>query len=151
MFIFKICVAKINFFYFSFRTFRLINVASSNNNNYIPGTCNIGGSEIVRRKNLSYILFFISICISGFYFFRAHQDNLVLAIVFFVWSASFVALLQVLNKFCVRYGLTGRFNFGNNKSGGRTRNTEFISADRKKTIVMIIQGVFIAEIGRAHV
>ena len=115
-------------------------------NNYIPGTCNIGGSELTRRKRIAILLFILSMVLSGFYYIRAHSDYLVLVLVFGFWAATSVSLLQVLNKFCVRYGLGGSFNFGANGQSGRTRNAEFIATDRRKTFLMLIQATLISAV-----
>lgn len=114
--------------------------------NYIPGSCNIGGVELKKRRMLSWITFIFSLFLSSFFVYRGHSDLLLIGIIFIFWTATIVIFLQVANRFCVRFGLEGRYNFGGKRFSGKVDNPQFLKADRLKALFMLLQAVFISAV-----
>ena len=78
---------------------------------YIPGVCNIGRTEIQRRKLIGWTA--AAICLVMWALFVVFRISPLWRILLFL-PAMFAAvgLLQAAWGFCAKYGLGGAFNFG---------------------------------------
>ena len=77
---------------------------------YVPGACNIGSREIMRRRAVG-IAALVFTLISGYTLLAA--DDLTRAArwgIFFPLFVSAIGFIQARNKFCMAYGLAGTFN-----------------------------------------
>ncbi len=107
---------------------------------YIPGTCNIGREEIIRRRNgaiFSAILTVIVVCI----LLLTHADKLWRLVIFLPLTALAVSIQQWYFKFCVNFGMRGIYNF---KELGNTTTVEdrkMKREDRAKAGKMILAAV----------
>jgi hypothetical protein len=115
---------------------------------YIPGTCNIGASEINQRQRIGLIglgLTFVSIIVYLGLVYLMGLDIILGALVFLPAVMSVVGLVQARNKFCAAYGLAKQQNV--TLSLGRTTKVEDISSqkkDRIKALKILLQSTIIA-------
>ena len=95
---------------------------------YIPGSCNIGQSEIRRRQLIAVIgaISTISGAIHMFNNYASRTPRLALFIPAMVFSAGWV---QSRKKFCLAYGFMGVFNFGKAGKAQKVRSDEEKKAD----------------------
>ncbi len=113
---------------------------------YIPGACNIGKSEIERRKQGGWIGLTATIILYVLlaYFETARIWRL---IIFIPATAAAVGFLQARMHFCAYFGMVGVFNFG--PEVGKTdtvEQAEFRAADRRKAWQIIIYSLIIGAV-----
>lgn len=110
---------------------------------YQPGSCNIGGPEIRRRKKSAIIGAIFSI---AFYIFvlSIHAPKGVRALIFFPLVLATIGWCQSRRKFCLAYGLSGVFNFGNLGEVSRVQDPAQRSADRAQALKMLAQATVVA-------
>lgn len=117
---------------------------SETNHDYVPGVCNIGAREIMRRRAVGIAALVFAI-VSGYTLLMA--DELTRSArwgIFFPLLVSAIGFIQARNKFCLAYGLAGTFNFG--KIGDMQRIFDVASkrSDRRKAFTMLIQAAIIS-------
>ena len=110
---------------------------------YQAGVCNIGPSEVARRRQVAYLggalyIFFIAFAILRDFSSVTTVTALFPAIIFSV------GFIQSRRKFCLAYGLMGSFNF--QKLGSLTQVEDQISlkADRSTAISILTQALGLA-------
>lgn len=110
---------------------------------YQAGVCNIGPSEVARRRQVAYLggalyIFFIAFAILKDFSSVTTVTALFPAIIFSV------GFIQSRRKFCLAYGLMGSFNF--QKLGSLTQVEDQISlkADRSTAISILTQALGLA-------
>lgn len=110
---------------------------------YIPGTCNIGQSEIRRRKFVALVgaLFSISTAIGFIVNDKSQSARLGLFVPLLVFAVGFI---QSRKKFCLAYGLMGTFNLGNLGGISRVSNPEDRAADRKTALTIFGEAALLA-------
>jgi Ni/Fe-hydrogenase subunit HybB-like protein len=109
-------------------------------NEYIPGTCNIGPKEIAMRKRASIYaaIFFIGLTT----LMLTLQIDKYWRLILFIPAATFgVTFQQWYFKFCVYFGLKGVFNFGDMGQQFTIEQKENYKKDRIKVAKMITLGV----------
>lgn len=123
----------------------ILNLTSSGSPNqqqeeYIPGVCNIGKKEIERRKHAAIFGFALCLlCITLIQWFDADR---VWKLLLFIPAASLgVSFQQWYFKFCVAFGIKGVFNFGNIGKTFSVEQKEYFRKDRIKAWQMIISGI----------
>ena len=110
---------------------------------YIPGSCNLGKSEVRRRQLVALFGAFLTLsAIAGF----AAKDvvgsaRFSIFIPLMVFSVGFI---QSRRKFCLAYGFMGTFNLGKLGDLARVANPEDRRADRKTALVILIQSAALA-------
>lgn len=113
---------------------------------YVPGVCNIGAREIIRRRTVG-IAAFVFALLSGYTLLMADQvTQSARWSIFFPLLVSAIGFIQARNKFCLAYGLAGTFNFGKISEMERVFDLESKKADRKKAISILIQATLAAAI-----
>lgn len=116
---------------------------------YLPGVCNIGSREILRRRAVG-IAALVFALISGYTLYAA--DDLSRSArwgVFFPLLVSAIGFIQARNKFCLAYGLAGTFNFGKIGDMERVFDIESKKVDRRKAILILLQATLIAGLATA--
>ena len=110
---------------------------------YEAGVCNIGASEVARRRQVAYLggalyTFFLALAIIQDFSSVTTIAALIPAILFSV------GFIQSRRKFCLAYGLMGSFNF--QKLGSLTQVEDQISlkADRSTALSILAQSVGLA-------
>lgn len=110
---------------------------------YVPGTCNLGKSEIRRRQIVALIGAFLSISalvgLLGTDAPRAARWSLFAPLMVFA-----VGFIQSRKRFCLAYGLMGTFNLGKLGDIARVQNSEDRSADRKTALKILAQSAALA-------
>ncbi len=107
---------------------------------YIPGTCNIGPSEIKARKIFAIYAAIFGILLIVF-LLVFHADKL-WRLTLFLPAASFgVGFQQWYYHFCVNFGLRGIFNFGDMGKTFSVEQKEDFKKDRMKAKKMLIIGI----------
>lgn len=122
---------------------------SETNSGYLPGVCNIGSREIMRRRAVG-IAALVFALISGYTLYAA--DDLTKSArwgVFFPLFVSAIGFIQARSKFCLAYGLAGTFNFGKIGDMERVFDAESKKSDRSKALVILVQSAIIAGVTTA--
>lgn len=114
-----------------------------NENKYIPGTCNIGKQEMIKRRN-GAITAGISAVLIATGLLVAHLDKNWRLIIFLPLISFFIGIQQWYFKFCVGFGMKGLFNFGDLGHVNNVEAQEMHKADRNKALKMIITGIILA-------
>lgn len=101
-------------------------------NAYVPGVCNIGGSEITFRKAVGWVGLLSTVGLLVFFCITPVEPALRLILGATAFTAA-LGLLQARQRFCINYGMMGRYNLGPGASGG-VQSPEERSADRKTSL-----------------
>jgi hypothetical protein len=108
---------------------------------YIPGTCNLGKSEVRRRQFVA----FLGLALSIFSAFGLWQGStlarLTIFLPLFVFAVGFV---QSRRKFCMAYGFAGAFNLGRLGELSRVQDPADRAADRKTALSILGQAALLA-------
>jgi len=117
---------------------------------YIPGTCNIGGSEVNRRRMVALIglIITLSSLATSITNDASRQARLGIFIPALVMSVGWV---QSRRKFCLAYGFAGTFNFGKLGAISRVSDPVARAADRKTAIKIFAQSALYAGLVTAAV
>ena len=108
---------------------------------YIPGTCNLGKSEVRRRQFVALLGLGLAI-FSGFGLWNASVTaKITLFLPFFVFATGYV---QSRRKFCMAYGFAGAFNLGKLGELSRVQDPAFRAADRKTAMLILGQAALLA-------
>lgn len=111
---------------------------------YVPGACNIGSREILRRRVVG-IAALVFAMVSGYTLLAADEIGRTARLgIFFPLLVSAIGFIQARNKFCLAYGLAGTFNFGKIGDMERVFDAESKKSDRRKAIAILIQAALIA-------
>lgn len=110
---------------------------------YIPGSCNLGKSEIRRRQFVAVLGLLLTIStLAGLIGTDAPSTaRWGLFLPLMVFSVGFI---QSRKKFCLAYGLMGTFNLGKLGEISRVQNPEDRKADRKTALTIFSQSAFLA-------
>lgn len=107
---------------------------------YIPGVCNIGKKEIERR--IQAAIFGAVLCIVCIALIEWLDVDRIWKLLLFIPAASFgVSFQQWYFKFCVMFGIKGVFNFGGIGKTFTVEQKEYFRKDRIKAWQMIITGI----------
>lgn len=110
---------------------------------YQAGVCNIGGAEVAKRKQLSYIggaIFLLFILIATVQDFSKKET----AVAFGPAVLFSVGFIQSRRKFCLAYGLMGTFNFQKIGALTRVEDRDSLKADRSTAISILAQSLGLA-------
>ena len=110
---------------------------------YIPGTCNIGKSEIRQRQFVALVGAFLTVFI-GIGLLSNEDPNPPRFFIFFPALIFSIGYVQTRKKFCLAYGFAGTFNFGRLGKASRVASAEDKKADRKMAISILRQSVLLA-------
>ena len=111
---------------------------------YVPGACNIGSREILRRRGVG-IAALVFAMVSGYTLLTADEIGRTARLgIFFPLLVSAIGFIQARNKFCLAYGLAGTFNFGKIGDMERVFDVESKKSDRRKAISILVQATVIA-------
>ncbi len=105
---------------------------------YIPGTCNLGKSEVRRRQIVALIGAAFSIS-SGFNLASANVSTIGKFSIFLPLMVFAIGFVQSRKKFCLAYGLAGTFNLGKMGEISKVQNPADRAADRKTALVILAQ------------
>ncbi len=107
---------------------------------YIPGTCNIGKKEVAKRRNSAIFLGVLTVVIVAL-LLLTHADKLWRFLVFFPIVSLVIGIEQWNFKFCVNFGMRGIFNFTDLGQYSSVEEAEMRKADKRKAQKMILTGV----------
>lgn len=111
--------------------------------NYQAGACNIGPSEIKRRRQgalVGAILFAVTTIL-----FVVTDASTSTRLVTFIPALLFaVGMIQSKRKFCVAYGFMGVFSFEKLGDTKKITVNQDLKADRKYAVKLLLQSVAIA-------
>ena len=110
---------------------------------YIPGSCNLGKSEIRRRQFVAVLgLLLTASTLAGLIGTDAPASaRWGLFLPLMVFSVGFI---QSQRKFCLAYGLMGTFNLGKLGDISRVQSPEDRNADRKTALIIFSQSAILA-------
>lgn len=110
---------------------------------YIPGTCNIGKSEIRQRQIVALIGLALSVsALVGF--ISAGASPSVRLGIFLPLTIFSIGWVQSRRKFCLAYGFIGTFNFGRLGKVSRVADKASLAADRKTAVSILLQSLGLA-------
>ena len=111
--------------------------------NYQAGACNIGPSEIKRRRQgalVGAILFAVTTIL-----FVVTDASTSTRLVTFIPALLFaVGMIQSKRKFCVAYGFMGVFSFEKIGDTKKVTVNQDLKADKKYAVKLLLQSVAIA-------
>lgn len=108
---------------------------------YIPGTCNLGKSEVRRRQFVALLGLGLAF-FSGFGLWEGSAlVKLTIFLPFFVFATGFI---QSRRKFCMAYGFSGAFNLGRLGELSRVQDPADRAADRKTALSILGQAALLA-------
>ena len=110
---------------------------------YIPGTCNIGGGEVTRRRMVALLGLILTLSSTATLISNeaSRQSRLAVFLPAFVMSIGWV---QSRKRFCLAYGFAGTFNFGSLGKLSKVSDQTARSADRKTAVKILAQSAFYA-------
>jgi hypothetical protein len=110
---------------------------------YVPGSCNLGKSEIRRRQFVALLgLFLACSTLAGLIGTDAPSSaRWGLFVPLMVFSVGFI---QSRKKFCLAYGFMGTFNLGKLGDLSRVQSPEDRKADRRTALKILIQSAALA-------
>ena len=115
------------------------------NSTYIPGTCNLGASEIRQRKIVGLIgLFFSLSSLVGLMAINAAREARLG--IFLPLMVASIGYVQVRSKFCLAYGFAGTFNFGKLGDIARVSDPMNRRADRATALKILLKSFLLASI-----
>jgi hypothetical protein len=107
------------------------------NQEYIPGTCNIGVEERNMRKRTGWTGLFLTIILL-IAFIIIKPNTFTKALIFFPAFMASIGLLQGYLKFCAYFGFFSLFNFNELGKEKKIESSDFRNADRKKAIRIVL-------------
>jgi len=112
---------------------------------YIPGTCNLGKSEIRRRQLVGLVgLFFSASSLIGL--ISVNADPIARLGIFLPLMVASVGYVQSRSKFCLAYGFAGTFNLGKLGDITRVSDAKDRDADRKTALRILGKSFLLAAI-----
>jgi hypothetical protein len=110
---------------------------SNKPNSYIPGVCNIGNAEIVKRRLFGWVGLVLTITTLMLIVFLNPTESIRLFI-FIPAMISAIGFLQARLHFCVSFASKGLFNFSNDAGKiDSVDQAEFRAKDRVKALKII--------------
>jgi hypothetical protein len=103
------------------------------------GQCNIGPAEIARRRRGAIALTIATLVVAAALFALA-APHVARAVLWPVAAAAGVTWLQVIHRFCVRFGALGVENFGP-LGAERPVAREQLGADRRRALRLVGEGM----------
>ena len=112
---------------------------------YIPGTCNIGGGEVTRRRMVALLGLILTLSSTATLISTEanRQSRLGIFIPALVMSVGWV---QSRKRFCLAYGFAGTFNFGALGKLSKVSDQAARAADRKTAIKIFAQSALYAAV-----
>ncbi len=113
-------------------------------NKYIPGVCNIGTSEIKRRRQAGWVGLVLAIFLYAL-LLHLGAPRLWRLFIFIPAMIAAVGFLQARMHFCAYFGMQGVFNFS--MEIGKTENVgteEFHAMDRRRAWRIVLYSIVIA-------
>ena len=110
---------------------------------YIPGTCNIGKSEIRQRQLVALIGLALSVSALVGFISTGASPSVRLGI-FLPLTIFSIGWVQSRRKFCLAYGFIGTFNFGRLGKVSRVADKASLAADRKTAVSIFLQSLGLA-------
>jgi hypothetical protein len=110
---------------------------------YIPGTCNIGGGELTRRRVVALIGLILTLSSAATLISTdaSRQSRIGIFLPALVMSVGWV---QSRKRFCLAYGFAGTFNFGSLGKLSKVSDQAARTADRKTAIKILAQSALYA-------
>ena len=107
---------------------------------YIPGTCNLGKAETVRRLRIGYTGLIIALIAIFFleYFDAPRSYRLLIFPPVFYSISGFV---QARHRFCYLYGFYGVFSVSGRKQFKRVKEDEALKKDRRTAMKILVMSV----------
>jgi len=117
--------------------------AESSGMDYLPGSCNIGKSEVRQRQVVALIGAVLTVIV-GAGLLSNEDPNPPRFFIFFPAMIFAIGFVQSRKKFCLAYGFAGTFNFGKLGKASRVASAADRKADRKTAISIFLQSAALA-------
>jgi hypothetical protein len=112
---------------------------------YLPGVCNIGMAEIRVRRIWAAAMLAATIAAFAYLLWKESQPAWML-LLFPLAMGIGVSWLQARERFCVNFGVRGRFNFGRIGPTTKVADAEARRRDFTKVRSMFLRGAVIAAV-----
>ena len=100
---------------------------------YLPGTCNIGPEEIVRRKRNGWIGLLVTVVL-GVTIELAGWPRAYRLLVIPTLAYALAGFIQGYHRFCLAYGFLGLFGMHGVRQVSRVTDREALRQDRRKAL-----------------
>jgi hypothetical protein len=107
----------------------------------VPERCNIGPDEIARRRRIAIVMSVATAAVAVA-LVAAHAPVWSRLLLWPLTAGTTVTWLQVVRRFCVRFGAFGLENFGR-LGGERKVDPSTRAGDARKAAEMILQGILV--------
>jgi hypothetical protein len=111
---------------------------------YIPGNCNLGKAEIRRRYRIGYIGLALTILIVLLLFYT-DAPRIWRLLIFFPAFYGVSGFIQATKKFCYIYGFRQVFSLEGIKSFTKIKNDDFVKADQRMAMKIVV-AVFVMSV-----
>jgi hypothetical protein len=110
---------------------------------YIPGTCNIGGGEVTRRRMVAFLGLILTLSSTATLISNeaSRESRLAIFLPALVMSIGWV---QSRKRFCLAYGFAGTFNFGSLGRISKVSDQAARAADRRTALKILAQSALYA-------
>ena len=112
---------------------------------YQAGSCNIGGAE-VRRRKISGIIGGVLTIVFYAFAYSLHAQRDIRALVFFPLVLTTIGWYQSRRRFCLAFGFSGVFNFGNLGEVSRIQEPAQRAADRRQALKLLAKATLMAAV-----
>ena len=124
--------------------------STTNHDHYIPGTCNIGADEIIRRQRSGWISLAAAIVLWSA-FIWLNVDPVWRLALFIPATLAATGFLQAYMHFCTYFGFASLLNFGGVGRTDSVVQAEYRRQDRRKAwqivAYAVVMGVVVAYLG----
>lgn len=110
---------------------------------YVSGQCNIGPSEIKKRRTVA-LLGLVLTAFGIATYVRLHTSHTARLGIFLPLLVFSVGFVQSRKKFCLAYGFMGTFNLGKSRDIARVALPEDRARDRATALKILAQSAVIA-------
>ena len=110
---------------------------------YIPGTCNIGGGEVTRRRMVALLGLILTLSSAATLISNEANRESRFAI-FLPALVMSIGWVQSRKRFCLAYGFAGTFNFGSLGKLSKVSDQAARAADRITAVKILAQSALYA-------
>ncbi len=111
--------------------------------NYVPGVCNIGKSEIAKRQAAGWTGLILTLVLFGVLAF-INAPRIFRLLIFIPAMIAATGFFQARMQFCAYFGMSGVYNFEDVGKTESVLESEFRAKDRRRSWQIIIYSVIAA-------
>lgn len=113
-------------------------------NEYQAGVCNIGGRERTRRRRFGYASLLAGAGYVAVVLAAGFPETYLFGVFIFLYGGV-LGVLQARRRFCVAYGMAGRYGFDDGE--GNVEDADARARDRKRALLLSAEAIAAAVFG----